>query len=60
MTANVLCLCPNHHVLLDAGAFSIADDLALIGLDGQLRVAPGHAVEPAHLAYHRRLHAHAG
>jgi putative restriction endonuclease len=31
---NVLCLCPNHHVLFDRGAFSIADDLSLLGMGG--------------------------
>ena len=34
---NILCLCPNHHVLLDLGAFSITDDLQLTGLEGSLR-----------------------
>ena len=34
--SNVLALCPNHHVLFDNGAFSIADDLSLIGLPGGL------------------------
>jgi predicted restriction endonuclease len=29
---NVLCLCPNHHVLLDTGAFAICDNLTLVGL----------------------------
>jgi hypothetical protein len=52
---NVLCLCPNHHVLLDGGAFSIRDDLTLIGLEGRLRTAEGHRIDPAYLLYHRRL-----
>jgi putative restriction endonuclease len=50
---NVLCLCPNHHVLLDAGAFSVADDLSLVGLPGRCRTTPGHVLDPACLAYHR-------
>jgi putative restriction endonuclease len=29
---NVLCLCPNHHVLFDKGAVGIAEDLSLIGM----------------------------
>lgn len=53
--SNVLCLCPNHHVLLDAGAFSIRDDLTLAGLDGRLRVVAGHTLDPVQLRYHRRL-----
>jgi hypothetical protein len=50
---NVLCLCPNHHVLFDAGAFSICDDLTLIKLDGRLRTVPSHQLAPEYLHYHR-------
>ena len=39
---NVLCLCPNHHVLFDHGALAIADDLSLIGQEGRLRMANAH------------------
>ena len=52
---NVLCLCPNHHVLLDRGAFSVADSLELIGLGGRLREVAGHEVDVANFAYHRQL-----
>ena len=45
--SNVLCLCPNHHVLFDNGAFSIADDLSLIGLSGGLTSSHQHALDPA-------------
>jgi hypothetical protein len=38
---NILCLCPNHHVMFDAGSFSIAEDLTLLGLAGRLRVVKG-------------------
>lgn len=51
--ANVLCLCPNHHVLFDLGSFGIADDGALLGLPGQLLRQKQHLIEPAFLAYHR-------
>jgi putative restriction endonuclease len=51
--ANVLCLCPNHHVLFDLGSFGVADDGALLGLAGQLRQHGRHVVAPAYLAYHR-------
>ncbi|MDJ0365461.1 YDG/SRA domain-containing protein [Hymenobacter sp. H14-R3] len=51
--ANVLCLCPNHHVLFDLGSFGVADNGALLGLPGQLRRHPQHAVAPEFLAYHR-------
>ncbi len=50
---NILCLCPNHHVLFDNGAVSIADDLALVGVDGRLTVHRDHPLNPRYLAYHR-------
>ncbi len=50
---NVICLCPNHHVLFDLGAFSVADDYSLIGINGRLTVRPDHGLESAHLRYHR-------
>ena len=51
--SNLLCLCPNHHVLFDLGGFTIADDLALIGLNGTLLTRPTHEIGLAHLAYNR-------
>ena len=50
---NILCLCPNHHVLFDNGAVSIAEDLSLIGETGSLAVSDYHHVNPNYLAYHR-------
>ncbi len=50
---NVLCLCPNHHVLFDHGAFSIAEDLELIGVEGRLHVLEGHEIGAQFLTYHR-------
>ena len=50
---NILCMCPNHHLLFDRGAFSVRDDLGLIGVDGALRVERSHRVEVGFLAYHR-------
>ncbi len=50
---NILCLCPNHHVLFDNGAVSIAEDLSLIGDSGNLTVRGDHHINEAHLAYHR-------
>lgn len=46
---NVLCLCPNHHVHLDLGAYGIADDLAMIDLPGKLRTVPTHKIKVGHL-----------
>ncbi|MGW6914767.1 YDG/SRA domain-containing protein [Kitasatospora sp. NPDC054939] len=59
---NVLCLCPNHHVLFDFGMLIIEDDLTVIdrtaGSDlGRLRVSEPHEIGRQYLAYHRNHHA---
>jgi putative restriction endonuclease len=51
--SNILCLCPNHHVLFDNGGFTIADDLSLIGIEGELRVVKKHKIELEFIQYHR-------
>ncbi|WP_318465087.1 YDG/SRA domain-containing protein [Photobacterium leiognathi] len=53
---NLLCLCPNHHVMFDKGAFSIADDFNLIGVVGYLTVHSGHNIGSHNLKYHRECH----
>ncbi len=50
---NLLCLCPNHHVLFDYGGIAIADDLALRGAEGLLFVKPEHHINIGHVRYHR-------
>lgn len=50
---NLLCLCPNHHVLLDLGAFSISDNLTLIPYELHLSISSSHRINIAHLKYHR-------
>jgi putative restriction endonuclease len=50
---NILCLCPNHHVLFDNGAIAVTDDLALIGEAKTLTVHKDHQINQDHLAYHR-------
>lgn len=50
---NLLCLCPNHHILFDHGAFSIADDLSLLGIEGALTVVAQHEIHVENLRYHR-------
>lgn len=50
---NVLCLCPNHHVLFDLGSFGVADDGQLLGMPGQLRLHKKHWLNPVFLAYQR-------
>lgn len=50
---NILCLCPNHHVMFDKGAFTIDDDFSLIGISGELFVKNNHIIEKENLIYHR-------
>jgi putative restriction endonuclease len=50
---NILCLCPNHHVLLDQGAFSMEDNFELIGLVGTLRTHASHPISRHNIGYHR-------
>lgn len=50
---NIICLCPNHHVMFDLGAFSIADDLSLVGVSGKLKVSDKHRINVDHIRYHR-------
>ncbi|WAC08086.1 MAG: HNH endonuclease [Thermodesulfobacteriota bacterium] len=50
---NILCLCPNHHVLFDYGAFSVSDSLILLGMPGKLSVHPQHIISKKYLAHHR-------
>ncbi|SCF05414.1 YDG/SRA domain-containing protein [Micromonospora tulbaghiae] len=61
VASNVLCLCPNDHLLFDAGAIYIdvngvvrqtetGDEL------GSLRLTQGHSVDWAQLSYHREHH----
>ena len=50
---NILCLCPNHHVLLDYGGVGIGEDLSLIGAEGRLTLHPRHRINEAHLRYRR-------
>jgi putative restriction endonuclease len=50
---NILCLCPNHHVLFDHGGVMIDEYLSLIGMQGRLKVHPQHQIDEAHLRYRR-------
>ena len=50
---NILCLCPNHHVLFDHGGAGISEDLTLIGAEGRLTVDPRHILNESHLSYRR-------
>jgi putative restriction endonuclease len=55
---NVLCLCPNHHVLFDYGGIVVGSNLRVMervtGRDlGPLRMISGHKLAGVHLAHHR-------
>jgi putative restriction endonuclease len=50
---NILCLCPNHHVLFDHGGVAVADDLSLLVEEGRLTVHPEHQINKEYLRYHR-------
>ena len=50
---NLLCLCPNHHKMLDMGSIAINDDFSLVGMVGKLVVKQGHQVSLESLKYHR-------
>ena len=50
---NILCLCPNHHVLFDHGGVTVDADLSLIGAVGRLIVHLKHLIGAEHLRYRR-------
>ena len=52
---NILCLCPNCHVLFDELALWISDDLFIEGRNNSLRVDPRHAISVEMLRGHRRM-----
>lgn len=53
--ANLLCLCPNHHVMLDRGAIRIGDDFIVRPLGIALTVKARHGIAKEHLAYQRDM-----
>ena len=60
-TDNVLCLCPNHHVLFDMGMIAISDELTVLDLTcnkpiADLRHMPGHNIDLENARYHREHH----
>lgn len=56
-TSNLLCLCPNHHVMFDNYVYSVKPGTHEIMGDfqGVLNVLPNHNIDPAHFAYHNEL-----
>ncbi|MFM7683911.1 MAG: YDG/SRA domain-containing protein [Bacteroidota bacterium] len=55
--ANLICLCPNHHVMFDKGAFAVKDNFELIGAEtGKLTVLNNHKLDLDNIRYHRESH----
>jgi putative restriction endonuclease len=56
---NIICLCPNHHSLLDLGGIYISDKFQVFDLShtyiGELTIDATHKIDPAFTAYHRGL-----
>lgn len=56
LISNLLCLCPNHHVMFDKGHFTINDDFSCNGIVGNLKVLNRHILDLENLKYHRNCH----
>lgn len=50
---NVICLCPNHHVLFDAHAIHISDDFKIVETGKSLILNPDHRLNLDYIRYHR-------
>lgn len=56
---NMLCLCPNCHVLFDEHAIWIDDNFKIMGaVTGELSVKSNHGIKVSHLTYHRSTGRH--
>jgi len=58
---NILCVCPNHRVLLHSGALTLrpGGDVVDVGsgeVVGHLRSDPAHHVDAANIEYHAQIH----
>ena len=54
---NILCLCPNDHVLFDRGSVHILEDLTVVksgGLTSKLHTVRSHNIDVTFLEYHRK------
>lgn len=55
---NVLCLCPNCHVLFDGHALTVRQDGIVLKMGepaGKLRIAPDHQINFGHFAYQQQI-----
>ena len=55
---NLLCLCPNHHLMFDKGVFYVGDDMTLGGITGKLKLHANHSISQEFLSYHRQMFPH--
>ena len=54
---NMLCLCPNHHIMFDLGIIALNDDFSVLGLNGvSLTIKPTHEIGKEFVKYHREQH----
>lgn len=49
---NLLCLCPNHHVMFDKGYFTVDLDLTFVGFEGKLTLHRNHKLNLDNIRYH--------
>ena len=52
---NLLCLCPNHHLMFDKGVFFVNEDMTLDGITGSLKSHKSHKISPEFVGYHRGM-----
>lgn len=52
--SNMLCLCPNHHVMFDNGVFTISSVLEVIGIEGKFRLHSKHHINKQFFEYHAK------
>ena len=55
---NLICLCPNHHVLFDNYGFSVDENMNLIGIAGELDVHPRHTINSEYIQYHNNQYSY--
>ena len=51
--SNIICLCPNHHLLFDAGAITLTDEFRVLGLPGGPKLCIKHNLGKEYVQYHR-------
>ena len=52
---NLLCLCPNHHLMFDKGVFFVNEDMSLDGISGRLQLHKNHTISYEFFKYHRGM-----